>query len=58
MTQVKTENITPGWRGYLFEGAAIVFILLAAGISANLVATVLEGHFAHACAVDLQRGLQ
>jgi hypothetical protein len=45
-------------REYLFEGAAIIAILLSAGVTSCLIAANLEGKITHHCALELQRGLQ
>jgi len=58
MARATNDYTAPGWRGYLFEGAAIIFILLAGGIASSLIASNLEGKIAHHCAVDLQKVLQ
>jgi len=45
-------------REYLFEGAAVVFILISAGTASCLIASNLESKIAHHCAVDLAKVTQ
>ena len=45
-------------REYLFEGAAVVFILISAGIASCLIASNLESKIAHHCTVDLAKVTQ
>jgi len=45
-------------REYLFEGAAVIFILISAGIASCLIASNLESKIAHHCAVDLAKVTQ
>jgi hypothetical protein len=45
-------------REYLFEGAAIIAILLSAGITSCLIAANLEDKIGAHCAADLQRAVQ
>jgi hypothetical protein len=37
-------------RSYLFEGAAVIFILISGGVTSCLIASNLEGKIAHHCA--------
>jgi hypothetical protein len=45
-------------REYIIEGAAVVFILLSAGVTSCLIAAHLEGKIAAQCAVSLQKAVQ
>jgi hypothetical protein len=53
-----TENNTTPLRGYIIEGLALTFILLAGCTASSLIATVIEGKFAQHCAQDLQQAVQ